>query len=509
MEQLFSQLQVQIRKLTELKEFHQAAQLLAQVNSKYPKWSMGWQLTAEFALQTGNLRIAENAARNAKLLEQNLKTELLLAQIALKSHDLDVLANVMTNVAEFSEELLTNDILCSELGVIAQHFGRHELALKLFTKSCRLNPNNSQHFYNQATALRFFGELVPAEDALNSAIKLNPKDSHALHLRSGLKRQTVASNHIDDLNAALNTCQVEDEIRIRYALAKEYEDLEDYQKAFAQISQACSQIKREISYSLLDSERWFTEALCEPEPKFINSESEETPIFIVGLPRTGSTLIERLLLASGELVSVDESFAFERLWKAHLSDFDESSYVKLAKQLANVNLDDTRRLVDKQPNNLYNIAKILHQIPNAKIVVTLRDPLDTCYAILKTLFNYGYTYSYSVEDCANHIKLFLDYVEQLKIRFADQIHFIRYEDVVKRPNETAKALFEYCGLEWNDLFLQFYSQKTISTTASSAQIRNPIHDRSVGIAKHLNKELLPAATLLNQYITAIENTTNP
>jgi hypothetical protein len=232
------------------------------------------------------------------------------------------------------------------------------------------------------------------------------------------------------------------------------------------------------------------------------------------MPRTGTTLVERILGSHSEVVSLGELVDFPGamtdlalqtharlgstdpdLLRASLQmDFAElgRNYLKAVRQLAG----DTPYFVDKLPFN-FRYCGLIHQaLPNAKIIHLTRDPLDTCYAIFKTLFINAYHYSYQLDELAQFYVGYRRTMDHWHAVMPGVICDVSYESLVDDPPAQCRRLLEFCGLPWQDPVLDFHESRAASNTASAAQVRKPIYRSSVRKWRHFEAQLQPVVRRL-------------
>jgi tetratricopeptide (TPR) repeat protein len=375
-------------------------------------------------------------------------------------------------------------------------------ALRFHERALAAGGGNPVLLYDLAASRFFTGDFAGAERALEALLAQAPQTGHALYLRATLRRQTADANHVADLEARLQSGFGEPAGRAAclYALAKELEDLGEDARSFAALQQAATLKRRTLRYDAA-AERasidaigtaWDAAALRagaagDPDPG---------PIFIVGLPRTGTTLVERMLGrhgtvgAAGELLDFGQalSAAARREQRAHpgISLVEASlrldfaalggDYVGGARQAAG----GSRRFIDKMPVNFLYCGLIRKALPNARILHLVRDPMDSAYAIYKTLFNQAYHFSYDLGELADYYASYRRLMEHWHAVMPGQILDVHYEDLVTDLAGQARRILDWCGLDWHDAVLDPSRNEAPSTTASAAQVREPVHSRSVG-----------------------------
>jgi hypothetical protein len=356
--------------------------------------------------------------------------------------------------------------------------------------------------FDLALARHHVGDAAGAERDLDELLQLEPRFGPALYLRSTVRRQTPAANHVADLESRLATGFPRELGRVQclYGLAKELEDLGEAERSFAYLAEGAALRRKmltgydpgpELATMASIREHWTADAIAAP----VAGATDAAPIFIVGMPRTGTTLVERILARHPECGSAGELLDFgqvlggqaRKAQAAHpgkdlvaaslLADFTAlgREYVRGAREAA----PPRPRFVDKLPVNFLYCGAIRKALPNARIVHLVRDPMDTCYAVFKTLFNQAYPFSYDLAELADYYAAYRRMMDHWHAAMPGAVIDVRYEDLVADPEGQARRLLEACGLAWDPVVLDPAADSQPSTTASAAQVREPIHARSV------------------------------
>ena len=378
--------------------------------------------------------------------------------------------------------------------------------LELFDKSALLyqrlidrEPKNGEHWYNLSSAQKFQGQIEQAEASLDKAIGLNPEDYEAYQVRSDLRQQTNASNHISQLQNVLEEGIKKPlgEVQICYALAKENEDIGDSEASFKALSRGAALRRKHINYNISDDTQTINAIISTYHPAHLaahqNGYSTREPIFVIGLPCTGSTLVERILASHSSVFAAGElkNFAIQMMTQLRKRSVAQNvSSLERVQQIAELDiaelgrtyLESTRPLtgqtpyfVDKMPLN-FLYAGLIHQtLPQAKIIHPVRDPTETCYAIYKRFFQDGYPWSYDLDEIATYYLAYRRLMTHWNKVMPGVIHELAYEDLVTDPEPHIRDLLKFCDLSWEPQCLRFDENSAASTTASAAQIRQSMH----------------------------------
>lgn len=501
------------------------------LNQRFPDFTSGWRSASQLALKINQPSVALHAIEQALVLEPECLEWLLQKAVCLsRLNHLDLLS---VQIAKMRNADFTSDYQCSTFALLLTKIGKYEQAREYYQQAITFKPNDSQHHYNLASVYRFLGNVELAEKSYDTAIALNPLDCEAYRLRSELRQQTVQENNIDSLNRVLDkySLPLQGKAQIYYALAKEWEDLSEHKKSFEAVSHGAKARRSSFQYSpesdlstLKKIRDVFTSEIFSGVDNPLPSSKPVgvTPIFILGLPRTGTTLVERILASHDDVISAGElnnfSFSLVRQIQAETGakNLSKERLVELSKNtdfgaIGNAYMESTLPVrdkypffIDKLPLNYLYLGLITLALPNAKIVNLQRHPLDACYAMYKQLFKDAYPFSYDLEELGRYYVEYQRLMEHWNRVLPGYIHTVRYENLVDDVENYSKQVVEYCGLSWQEKCLDFHTSKEASTTASAIQIREPIYTRSVGRWKHYRNELAPLIRILTEEGVAID-----
>jgi tetratricopeptide (TPR) repeat protein len=411
------------------------------------------------------------------------------------------------------------------LGVILVQCHAYGRATDAFRRAARLVPGDAGLRFNLGTALTFVGDLDGAERELEACIALNPNHWRAHHSLSQLRKQTPGSNHVERLTALADRSRgkVTATTFLNIALAKELEDLGDYTAAFAHCVAGKSAPRELLRYSR-SKEKDLFDALASgfptPNSNLTTQGSEATdPIFIIGMPRTGTTLVDRILSSHPRVQSAGELHNFPSVWKRAMGgqSFEMFNPAHIAR--ASTNELDWRRLgdgyvsstraftgalpffTDKLPHNFMYLGYIACALPNAKIICVRRHPLDTCLSNFRQLFapeSPYFDYSYDLLDIGHYYILFDRLMAHWKMAFPGRILEVQYEALVTEQEANSRAIVAHCGLEWDEACLAFDKNSAPVTTASAVQVRAPMYTSALGRWRRYERQLQPLREMLQE-----------
>jgi len=423
--------------------------------------------------------------------------------------------------AQKALELEPGDALTLDtIGVVMTRAGAHADAIAPFRRAVARDATKATYHYNLGASLQFVGELQAAEAEYRQALRLDQSFHRAWSSLAQVARAPLSAAEIATLEGALEQPSIEADVELHlcHALAKQREDEGRYAAAFRLLERGKRRKAATLGYDFAADEALFAAAARLPAAlagrRDDGHESRE-PIFIVGMPRTGTTLVERILSSHPRVFSAGELTNFGLVLKR--STATPSNRVLDAETLAAAAhcdfaavgaayVESTRprtghkeRFIDKMPLNFFYAPLIRRCLPNAKIVCLRRNPLDTCLSnyrqLFATSFSY-YNYAYDLLDTGRYYAAFDALTKLWHESLADNYLEIRYEDVVEHTEREARRLVAFCDLPWDPRCLAFQDNAAPVATASSAQVRQPMYRTAIGRWRHYGRELTPLRELL-------------
>jgi hypothetical protein len=400
------------------------------------------------------------------------------------------------------------------LAYVSIDLGQHDRANALYRRATELEPQRPRFWYNLACSERSFGRLAEAEVACDRSIALDGAQYPSYLLRSELRVQGPEANHIGELEQRLADPRLSVHARIflGYALAKELDDVQRFDAAFHWFAAAASARRSQLRYDIAEDEsklRRLAAVFCQNTSAAAQSQAHAPYIFVVGLPRSGTTLVERILTGLAGVRSNGETENFSRALTAaapaNRGDVFERAvaadsaavaahYERFARPGAS---RDT--IIEKLPTNYLYVGAIRRALPAAKILLVTRSPLDSCFAMYRTLFGKAYPFSYDFAELARYYSAYARLIDHWRAVFGDAIHEVVYEDLVRKPDIVGAALAHRCGLTWTAEAIDIRSNKSVSLTASAAQVRRPIYGSSSGRWRHYRAHLTPLVAALRRH----------
>jgi tetratricopeptide (TPR) repeat protein len=407
------------------------------------------------------------------------------------------------------------------LGTVYMQCNAFERANALFRRAAAQLPEHAACRFNHAVTLTFTGDIEAAETEFDACLARQPTYWPAYGLRARLRRQTHARNHVEAMLALLaeHAGDTEALVQLHCALGKEYEDLGDYAQAFEHLRRGKAAARARSHYdpshdaALVDA---FIRAFPEPRPQPQGYGSDE-PIFIVGMPRSGTTLVERIISSHPDVYSAGElrNFGMQvlRLSNTHAPTMLSPAAIDRAhrldwERLGLLYVDSTRpqtankpHFIDKLPHNFLYIGFIANALPNARIICLRRNPMDTCLSNFRELFlesSSFHGYSFDLLDIGRFYIQFDRMMTHWRKVLPGRVLEIDYEALVAEQEAYSRQLLAHCGLPWNDACLRFEQNTAASATASTTQVRQPIYAGAINRWEKYGELLEPLEQLLNE-----------
>jgi tetratricopeptide (TPR) repeat protein len=489
-----------------------AQPLSAELAASHPEHAPAWLAASHLAV--GMRRIPEALRlidRAVRLEPENPRYLIHRAQVLL---ELGRRAEAVECTVAAERAAASDPILLDTIGGLFNFANDHARALAAYDRAVGLAPDNAHFLFNRAAVRRFLGELAAAEDDYDRVIRLRPRDYEAYRNRSDLRTQTPQRNHVAQLRAVLaqHVPDWRGEVQLRFALAKELEDLGDHADSFRELARGAALRRAHLQYDPatdIATVDWIIEAYPRAPAAPDVRAPTDSPIFIVGLPRSGTTLVDRILSSHSAVRSAGElnDFALAvvasvgALAGPQLPPRRELVARSAGVDFAALGADYLRRaraggagpgrFTDKMPLNYLYCGLIRRALPQAKIVHLVRHPLAVCYAMYKNLFQDGYPFSYDLGEIGRYYLAYRRLMDHWRSTMPGVIHTVAYESLVADQLGESRRLLAYCGLEWEPACGEFHRNPYATTTASAAQVRRPIYDSSVAQWRRYATQLEP------------------
>ena len=452
--------------------------------------------------------------------------EQLIATLPSLPDDISLICRVAQSLAKIGETVATVQCLTHPeiarsrsgaallaLAHVHQGLGQHEQSLALMERAKQAGLNDADFLYFHALQLQFNGRIAEAETELESCLAKGPSFGRASLTLARIRRQTAERNHLEDLHArlALVAHGGEDHAALEFALHKELDDLGRRQEAWEALRRGNAIMHRRLGYDATAEEAVF-DALIERFPQPLRTaeaapEEGPQPIFIIGMPRSGTTLLERIVgnhsqvAPAGELSDLPKQLRWTADCHGHpLLDlpllkathtFDTALLGRRYLEQSQWRAGGLGRYVDKLPPNFMLVGFIRQALPRAKILHMVRDPMEICFSNYRALFGDSYAYSYDLDALGHHYRQYRRLMAHWHAVAPGYVLDIGYDALVQDTGSTARRVLDFCGLPFENECLDTAGNRAAVATLSSAQVRAPIHQRALGEWRRYADELRP------------------
>jgi tetratricopeptide (TPR) repeat protein len=415
-------------------------------------------------------------------------------------------------------------ILLDTLGVVFSRLERHDLARSALQQAVQAQPDNPQYVFNLASSEQFLGFTEEASQHYQQAIKLNPHFYRAYWALSELEKNHKDVKRLQTLLDLFSnqTFTPEEGLYLGHAISREYERQGDYENAFRYLRQAKDARRQGLNYAIDQDRAIFTTLKTMFSRSELNvqpSELGKNVVFIIGMPRSGTTLVERILSSHSDVVSFGELQEFPKAVKLvsgtknrfmlDVEVIEKTTALSDCSAIGRTYLSNIRHretnsrfFVDKLPLNFLYAGHIRKSLPAAKVILVRRNPLDVCVSNYRQLFainNPYYNYHYRLEDTAAYICFFEELATFWERKFGDSIYQLKYEDLVKSPESSTRDVLKYLGLPWEAECLEFHKNQSSVSTASTMQVREPIYRSSIGYWNKYQHQIQEAIAIFRRH----------
>jgi tetratricopeptide (TPR) repeat protein len=506
----------QVENLLQAGRLPLARQACRDLVNRAPDDFRGWRLAADVAMR--EQRATEAVEHIQKALQCAPEHAELMIQLAHYLYAVGRKIEARDLALSAKAEALISPHHMDALGTLLTRCGEALAALNLFERAVEAAPTNLTFRYNLAMAQRMAGALKDAEVNLDLVVAARPEDGEAHNARSGLRRQTRENNHIPELESILSRKAAHASVGVEFALAKELEDIAEFERSFAHLTHACGQVRARLRYNV-ETDVAVMSALRREHTRerlpLARATGSARCLFIIGLPRSGTTLVERILASHSEVQAGGEFEVFpqtviEGVQKRGGMGVGKLEFVSAALELDFEELHDqymaavashaaaATKFTDKLPLNYLYAGLIQAALPDARIIAMHRNPLDVCFAMYKTLFASAYPFTYDLMDLGRYYVAWDRLMLHWKKIIGDRWLTLNYEDLIAAPDEQVRRLLSHARLDWQSACLDFHRSPLAVATASAAQVRRPLYADSVERWKCYAKQLAPLQAYLEE-----------
>jgi tetratricopeptide (TPR) repeat protein len=408
----------------------------------------------------------------------------------------------------------------NDRGAIFQNSGDHENAIKYYQKALAINPNLADAYNNIGINEKQLNKDDKAIKSFENAILVDPNFADAYYNLSLFKQYTLSKNQVTKMQSILIADGVSqsDLISINFALAKVSEGLDNQDEFLGYLHEGNRLRKKELNYSIDTAHKLFSiiyenfALLPSSNNKSLQNITPTTrPIFILGMPRSGTSLVEQIISSHEEVFGAGElNTLITPMLEKMLSNekdkniFSDKDLFSMRKKYLDslAQLSTSANVVtDKTPANFQYIGIILSMFPDAKIIHLKRDPRAICWSIYQSnWYENGYRFSYNMDDLVTFYGLYSRLMEFWHKKFPEKIYDVCYEDLTTNQEEETKKLLEYCELDWDENCLNFHKNKRPVKTASSFQVRQKMYQGSSEAWKKYESHIQPLIDGLKPFL---------
>lgn len=491
---------------------------------------MAWFAISSAALNAGHFREAIDYARNAAVHMRDSGRFAGLAELAHHLQDIGEtrFATHIIERANWSDVSAHPDVaatLAQCLGLADQHLD----ALRLLDLALARHGATPALSYMRAMTLRHLGHSDEATAEFQRCLSIAPDYAAAMLMLAGHDAKADAASQTARIREALAHPRLDDKQRmlLDYALFAQLDAADDTADAWPALAEGMRLKRATLDYDPAAEQATYDAmaALC--DARFVDSTASEplahAPVFVFGMPRTGTTVLERLLSNHSRVASAGEldDFHHQLCWEADTftrhsaaanlleatGSMDFAAIGRAYVQRTHWRAGKATHLVDKHPRNAIYAGFIHKALPQAKMICLLRDPMDSTFSNLKELFaGDHYSYSYDAMETAAHVVRFRDMLKHWEKVMPGAVLTVRYEDLVREPERVMREVLGHCGLPFEAACADLTRNAAPSATASSSQVRQPLHTRSIGAWRRYAKPLAAANTFLREHLPASEFT---
>ncbi len=405
----------------------------------------------------------------------------------------------------------------NRLGDIFRDLGQHERAMKLYQLALDAEPECVDALNGLGSTLRLKGSKAQAIEQFRRVLALRPNDAYAHYSLSDMLDYGTESEQLNQMKKLVRQPGLSNEDRalLGFALFNVFDQLKDRAQAFESLREANRVCRGSINYDQEHDRRLISKLkdYFVAMPEVFNHEGAmniegKSPIFVVGMPRSGTSLAEQILTSHSTVYGAGEQICFKDTISDLLEAIDLESHPELSGEQLSVIRNhylrgwdrvrtDLNVVVDKTPMNFLYIGFILSAIPEAKIVHCKRDPVATCFSIFSRYFGKsGYRYGYDLTELGRYYRLYEDLMAFWYERYPSQIHTLNYELLTEDQENQTRSLLEHCQLSWDPSCLDFHLTERFVNTSSSVKLKRPLYQGASNAWKGYRRELEPLTEAL-------------
>ena len=468
------------------------------------------------AFKSGNHDIAEAMLTKALKLDPTYSLVWAnLAQVFSVTGQLDKAKKSFKNILNMEPK---NGLIWAEYGTVLTKLANYKEGKDAYLKALEFKPNSPRVHLSLGHVYKTMGEIDNSIDSYKNTIIQNNLSGEAYWSLANLKTYSFSKNEIKDMEETLKGDMSDIErSQMHFALGKAYEVKKDFDKSFTNYFEGNKVKKGLIKYSSDDTSdntkrilEFFNQENIQNLAK--SSTSNRDPIFVLGMPRSGSTLVDQIISSHSKVDGTQELPNIIKI-AAELNTNNQNNYPEVLRELDDSKLSKLGKdyiletawarnsapfFVDKMPNNFIHIGLIKTILPNAKIIDTRRDPMDTCFSCFKQFFARGQLFTYSLEDLGNYYTDYIRAMDHWHNIYGKDIFTVHYDNVINKTEDTIRELIDYCNLPFEQECLEFYKSSRPVKTPSAEQVRQPIYKSGLNYWKNYEEHLSPLKKIIDE-----------
>ena len=360
-------------------------------------------------------------------------------------------------------------------------------ALELLKKALKINNKLIPVHLNLAITYQSLGNFKNAKEHLKIINSLKPEFTRSDKMISTLINYNTEKDHLDKMLEKLENLKLNDQekIYLYFGIGKAYEDLGNFNNAYKYLKLGNKLKRKSLNYTIKKDQalvKTIKKKFEDYKPNKNNlGDNKLKPIFILGMPRSGTTLIEQIISSHKKVKGLGEINFFNKISENELykNDFNHINIKKKYNDLITNFKFDEEKYIDKTLLNFLWIGFIKLSFPEAKVINCFRNPHDNCFSIYKNLFDYEGAWCYDESELVDFYKIYEDMIDYWQTKLPKFIYNVEYEKIVNKTEDEIKKLINYCDLEWDKNCLEFYNNKTTIKTLSVNQARKRIYSSSI------------------------------
>ena len=468
------------------------------------------------AFKSGNHDIAEAMLTKALRLDPTYSLVWAnLAQVYSVTGQLDKAKKSFKNILNMEPR---NGLIWAEYGTVLTKLANYEESKDAYLKALDFKSDSPRVHLSLGHVYKTMGEIENSIDSYKNTIIQNKLSGEAYWSLANLKTYSFSENEIKVMEETLKADMSDIErSQMHFALGKAYEVKKDFDNSFNNYFKG-NEVKKGLTKYSSDDTTYNTKRILD----FFNLENirdfsksltvNQDPIFVLGMPRSGSTLVDQIISSHSQVDGTQELPNIIKI-ASELNSNNQNTYPEILKELDELKLTEMGNnylsettwarknapfFIDKMPNNFIHIGLIKTILPNAKIIDTRRDPMDTCFSCYKQFFARGQLFTYSLEDLGNYYTDYIKAMNHWHNVYGKDIYTVHYDNVINKTEETIRELIDYCNLPFEKECLEFYKSSRPVKTPSAEQVRQPIYKSGLNYWKNYEKHLVPLKKIIDE-----------